>query len=284
MSSTSSRSGADGLATLAVRGVSRRTVARTTAWATPVLLTSIGAPAFAGTGVCNDRGMAVLACTSQGDGDDGGGDGGDDGGDHHHHHDQSTSGGGGGDDNTGDNTCTVSSLTFGASTTTATVTIEATDKDGNTITKASDTGVVRTTSFSPTWDYINLHHPEGMSQGDTLTMTITLSQAVRNFTVRITDIDKDPGSWIDEVFVSPQAYGYSAGSNVTGTGATGDPFIADSNGRIDDTNHPDAGDVTLAWQGAVSQVTIRYIAGDKKNDSGIGQHIGVGQFGFDNCA
>ena len=43
----------------------------------------------------------------------------------------------------------------------------------------------------PNWNYLKLHHPEGMTTGDTVTLTLTFSQAVTGLTLTITDIDKD---------------------------------------------------------------------------------------------
>jgi hypothetical protein len=231
-------------------GVSRRTVARTAAWAAPVVLTAVAAPSYAASGgVCVDRGSDPL---SQGVG------------------------------------TTVAFLAFFDPTGKATgvqadVAITATDAQGNPLPssrKAAETGKLGTTDYQPSWNYITLHDPKGMKQGDTLTLTISYNRVVRNATLTITDIDKLTGQWIDQVYASPSGYVAARGPNVVGTGASGDPFVASVEAEI----HTSAGDVRLTWPGAVTQVKITYVAGDRKNSSGLGQHIGVGQFAYDSCA
>ena len=43
-----------------------------------------------------------------------------------------------------------------------------------------------------------------MDQGDTITLTLSFSQAVTGLSLTITDIDKDTDLWIDEVGVEPR--------------------------------------------------------------------------------
>lgn len=229
---------------------SRRSVTRTAIWAVPVMSAAVGAPAFAGSGACTDQGAAPLGCP-------------------------------------GDNsTCKQTALTFPPSSVTGTVAIASTDANGKAIPTASDTGDVLYGPQTPSWPYIKLHHPAGTKQGNTLTMTVTLSQPVRNFTFRITDIDQDTNSWVDDVFIEPQGYVFSAQSNVKGTGNANasppDPFTAVGQGAIDGTA-PNSGDVVLTWPQPISTVTIRYVAADLSNKSSLGQHIGVGQFAFNGC-
>ena len=38
--------------------------------------------------------------------------------------------------------------------------------------------------------------------------------------------------------------------------------------------------MTLTWPAPVQQVVITYRAADLQNQSGVGQHIGVGKIGF----
>jgi hypothetical protein len=230
-------------------GVSRRTVARTAAWATPVVVTALGAPAYAATsGTCADSGSYPM--------------------------------------NQGLGTKVVFLAFFDAkgkaTGVQADVSVTATDKDGQALPAgrlAPDTRLMGKTDYTPSWNYITLHHPKGLQQGDTLTLTITFNRVVRNAKLTITDIDKATGQWIDQVYAAPAGYSAAKSANVVGAGAAGDPFTSKVEGEI----HTSAGDLTLTWPAPLRTVTITYVAGDQTNASDIGQHIGVGQFSYSNC-
>ena len=118
-----------------------------------------------------------------------------------------------------------------------------------------------------------------MDTNDTVTLTITFSRLVTGLTLTITDIDKDENSWIDEVWVTPGGFTTSKRPNsyVIGAGtSSSNPFESNHEGGIDSVR----GDVTLTWSVAVQQVAITYRAADLQNQSGVGQHIGVGKIGF----
>ncbi|HEX3929801.1 MAG TPA: hypothetical protein VHW64_03805 [Nocardioides sp.] len=232
-------------------GISRRTVARTAAWAVPVVSVAMAAPAFAAaSGGCQQRGAGTMRI----------------------------------DNKTG----VVTTLVFPGSVT-ATVTITQV-RAGKTYQPFTDkeTGRIFTTDYATPWDYLRLHHAKGMRTGDVITMTITFSQAVSGFGFTITDIDGDQGEWIDQVRVSPETFSVlSTGSDVLGAGTSGSPFRSDPSdpGNIDSAD----GDATLVWPGAQTQFTIVYQAADTPdkdgdvNTSSIGQMVGIGRFTYDNC-
>jgi hypothetical protein len=222
-------------------GVSRRTVARGAAWATPVVLTAIAAPSYAAaSGPCQTRGAGSMATDANG---------------------------------------VVTGLSFPGG---ITATLAYAKKNGTKVLNAFDgeTGHQFSTDYGVPWTYVRLHHPEGMKQNDTLTLTITFSQPVMNFGLTMTDIDRAKDSWIDQVTLSPETFSTTGkGANVGGTGKIGAPFVSTQEGGIDSP----AGDVTLTWPGALQVFTVTYVAADKKNNSGIGQMIGIGQFAYNNC-
>ena len=226
-----------------VRGVSRRTVARSVAWATPVLVTSVAAPAFAASGPCAP---GVVHKVDLKDGS------------------------------------TPTQLTFKNSPVTAIVAITATNANNAPVTPppgGDETGKVDNAE----WKYIKLHfdNPDAANQkGGTITMTLTLSAPVNNFSLSITDIDMDTGQWIDHVVISPPGFIATKGPNVDGNGVPGDPFRPADEGNISN----DDGDVTLNWAFQVQQVVIRYTAADLVGSSGNGQHIGIGEIQFAGCA
>ena len=225
-------------------GVSRRTVTRGMAWTAPVVLTSVTAPAYAASVLC-DEGAAVLT-------------------------------------NPGSSTV-VTALSFVCAT--ATVTYSSQPWIDET---PGETGQVRLTQFpagsiplSGQWPYVKLHLPEGDTD-DTVTMTITFDRLVPNPTLTITGIDRQVGSWIDEVIVDTPGFAVvSNGEFVIGAGTADDPFQSNHEGAISTPQ----GDLVLTWPGTRAQVAITYRAGDEINDSEPGQSIGVGWFGFlcDSC-
>jgi hypothetical protein len=213
-------------------------------WATPLLVTSVAAPAYAVSGPCAP-GVKHIVELKKGQ--------------------------------------TPTQLAFKNSTVTAGIAFTATNASNQSVTPVpggSETGKVDTAA----WDFIKMHFdtPSAANQkGGTIKMTITLSAPVNNFTFTITDIDKDPGQWIDEIVISPPGYTTPLkNSNVAGNGVPGDPFRAATTGNVGD----DKGDVTLNWAFAVQQVTISYKAADLTGSSGNGQHIGIGQIAFSDCA
>ena len=136
-----------------------------------------------------------------------------------------------------------------------------------------ETGTVQTTSYSPSWNFIKLHHPKGMKTGNTITMTLTFSQPVQKLSVKITDIDKTVGQWIDDVIISPAGFVATPAKNVVGAGTAANPYTTKLDGGIENAD----GDLALFWAGPLSQVSITYLAADQDNTSDIGQHIGIGQ-------
>jgi hypothetical protein len=216
-------------------GLSRRTITKGAAWATPLLVTSVAAPAFAASGQCLQGADSL-----------------------------NTSG-------------VVTFLVFPPSGVQGNLTFTS---SGTTDQTPGDTGKVFSTDYTPSWRYIKLHHPEGMEEGDTIKMTITFTEFVKNATLTLTDIDKAVGQWIDHVVAEPAGYVASnAGQYVTGAGTSANPFTSSHNGGITSAR----GDVTLTWPFSLKQITITYIAADTDNSSDIGQHIGVGKFAFNNC-
>ena len=166
-------------------------------------------------------------------------------------------------------------LTFLPSAVTATVAFSSTGVAGNDQTPG-ETGEVHATSYSPSWNYLKLHHPQGMTLGDTVALTLTFSQPVTNLSLTITDIDKASKQWIDEVVATPAGFTSVKAANVIGTGAANNPFRSQVNGGISSA----AGDVVLTWAGPLNQVAITYRVADQDNESGVGQHVGVGKIGF----
>jgi hypothetical protein len=225
--------------------VRRRTVTRTAAWAVPVIATVVAAPAYAATsGSCTQRGSGTLATGV-----------------------------------VGKHKNVVTGVVFPGNVT-ATVAITQT-RHGKAVDPLSDaeTGRIFRTDYGTPWSYVRLHHAQGMTQGDTITMTVTFGQPVSNFGFTITDIDMDQGGWVDSVTLSPATFAIDAmGPNLTGDGSHV-PFTADVEGNIDSA----AGDVTVHWAQPASSFTITYVAADSGNDSDIGQMVGIGKFVYDNC-
>jgi hypothetical protein len=226
------------------RGASRRTIIRTAAWATPVVLTAVAAPSFAaGSGTdCTQLGSATLTPNRSG---------------------------------------VVDRLVFPGGVS-ATISYAKTAHGRSRTPFDGETGHVFSTDYGTPWDYIRLHHPEGMDQNDTLTMTIDFAQPVSSFSLTLTDIDMSVGSWIDEVSLAPASFVVDArGKNVVGGGTAGDPFTS----AVDDNINSAAGDVTVTWAGpaALQAFTITYVAADADNRSNIGQMIGIGKFSYNNC-
>ena len=173
----------------------------------------------------------------------------------------------------------VTVLTFPPSSVTALVTYSAQAWFDQT---PLETGQVRTTAFpaGEQLDYIKLQHDVGPTQDDTVTMTINFSVPVKQLSLRITDIDKVtgdvPDTFTDEVIVRPATYEATHGTRI-GTGQAGG-FVATVEGDISTS----AGDVRLFWPDELQQVPITLLAAEDGSDL-PGQHIGVGDFAFNNC-
>jgi hypothetical protein len=226
------------------RGVSRRAVTRGLAWAAPVAVIAVDAPAFAASGGCEQ--VALVSSFSSGD--------------------------------QAHVSKLVDGLTFAK---VADIAYAASRASGNNDPYfGNQTGWLWQTP-DPGWDAIRLHHPKGMSTGDTLTMTIGFVQPVNNLTFTISDIDGFTTSWIDHVVLSPTQYGFTTpvGGVVTGDGTAASPFASNHEGGVEDHS----GDVTLTWLAPVSVVTITYTAADLTNKSDIGQMIQIGQFAYQRC-
>jgi hypothetical protein len=216
--------------------LSRRTLAKGAAWTAPVVLTAVAAPAYASSLPCL-KGQALLS-------------------------------------NPGSD-AVVTTLAFPPSLVTAAVTYSAQAWQDQT---PGDTGQVRSTEFpgGTQWNYVTLRHPEGADTGDTVTMTISFSQPVQNLTLRVTNIDKVTGDFIDEIVVGPATFEATVGPRVS---LSGGGFKATAEGAITSNQ----GDVTLFWSAPVQQVHITLRAADDDNASFDGQYVGVGLIGFDNC-
>jgi hypothetical protein len=220
-------------------GVGRRSLVKGAAWATPMVVVGVAAPAYAASGPCS-RVTATLTGTKE-----------------------------------------PSTLTFPGSTTTATVSIVARDAGGNPTglpgggDAPGDTGDVRN-------GFVELWFDEPDDQMNyVITLTLTFSAPVTALSMRIIDIDKDNGDWIDDVFVGPAGFTAVKGANVSGAGTSASPFRSTVNENTANTNQ--AAHVQLTWPTAVTQVQVSYRAADLVGDSPNGQHIGIGELAFDNC-
>ncbi|MGC4112952.1 MAG: hypothetical protein QM747_21550 [Nocardioides sp.] len=219
----------------------RRSVVRTGAWAVPVVATAVASPAYAVTSGCTRRGEGALVADDDG---------------------------------------VVTSLTFPGG---VSAVVEYAKHNGPTVLDPFDgeTGHEFETDYGTPWSYLRLHHPEGMEQGDTLTLTITFSEPVTNLAFTVTDIDQYRGQWDDRVSLAPESFAVTAkGRRVTGSGTSADPFRSNQKGNIDSAS----GDVSVVWPGTIQVLTLTYVAADEDNTSDIGQMIGIGRFGYDSCA
>ena len=175
-----------------VGGIRRRTLAKTAAWATPVFLTSVAAPASAASGPCVAGKASLQAGTNPVN-------------------------------------LTFPASTVSAAITYAAFNSNGSPRSDST---PGDTGGVYTTTYAPSWNYLKLHLPERLRENQTLRMTLTFSRAVSGLSLRITDIDKSNDYWNDEVVVSPLGFTAVKAANVIGTGQTGDPFKSQVDGGI----------------------------------------------------
>ncbi len=89
-------------------------------------------------------------------------------------------------------------VVFAGSTITADLAYRAVDRDGDLLSDQTpqQTGQIHRTPYddppdNPAWDYIKLHHPRLVAQGNVITLTIDFTEDVRNLSLTITDIDKN---------------------------------------------------------------------------------------------
>jgi len=152
------------------------------------------------------------------------------------------------------------------------------------------TGTVAATSTNPSWNYIEIEMLSELNAGDSVTLTLTLSQAVTGLSFTIHDIDKvrngqNQVAWEDFVEIggtfsgSPVAYMSALGNNVTGAGTAASPFqpIAWGDNPIDSGLNR----VTVTFNAPVNQFIIKYRAG--QNGYSGNQHIGLGNISYNIC-
>jgi hypothetical protein len=101
-------------------------------------------------------------------------------------------------------------LTFSPSTITATITYSSSGNGGDDT--PGGTGQVAVTNTNPPWNYIEVEMLSQLTLGDTVTVTITFTQAVTNLTFRIHDIDKTSSGWDDLVIVNRASPSSRAGT------------------------------------------------------------------------
>lgn len=217
------------------RPVTRRTVTRGAAWTAPLVVVGVTVPAYAVSTAC----VAGTATLTQG--------------------------------------TSPTVLSFPPSLVTATVSYSAKNGDGTVRADNTpgETGEVHSTDYSPSWNYLKLHLPKSLVKNQTVTMTLSFTQAVTGLSLTVTDIDGATGSWFDELVVNTLGFTHAGAANVIGTGTSADPFRSIVDGGISSA----AGDLLLTWPGSLSQVQLTYRAGIT-GDSDIGEHIGVGKIGF----
>lgn len=169
------------------------------------------------------------------------------------------------------------SVTFLPSTVTATLSYSSTGNNGDPT--PGNTGKVAKTSTNPSWNYLEVEMLQELTKGDSVTVTITLSEPVEGLSFLIHDIDSESKAYQDTVVVGPAGYTSALGTNIQGAGTSSSPFrpIAWGDTPIDGG----AGRVKVTWPGSVSQVTVTYIAGITGNSQN--QHIGIGDISFDAC-
>ena len=151
-------------------------------------------------------------------------------------------------------------LTFLPSTITATIAYSSTGNGGDDT--PGGTGQVAATDTDPSWNYLEVEMLDQLTLDDTVTVTITFTQAVTNLTFRIHDIDKTSEGWDDLVIVNTTGFTYSAGTDVIGNGTALTPFRNQHTGDQDidsGRNHVD-----LTWAGPVAQVQFIYKAGQDR--------------------
>jgi hypothetical protein len=159
----------------------------------------------------------------------------------------------------------------------ATLGWDSTGNNGDTT--PGNTGRVAATSTTPSWKYIEIEQLSPLQVGDTVTLTISLSQPVDGLSFIIHDIDSTTNGWRDEVEVLTAGFTYQLGPGLQGNGTAANRFRPNSVG--DYPINSGQGDVRLTWAGTVSQVQIRYRAGITGNSGN--QHIGLGNLSYKAC-
>jgi len=177
-------------------------------------------------------------------------------------------------------------IKFLPSDVTATLSYSSTGNDGDST--PGNTGKVAKTSTTPSWNYLEVEMLEKLEKGDSVTVTVTLSEPVEGLSFLIHDIDstgeknywgKVTWNYQDTVVIPTSGYTYDLGTNIQGNGTSSEPFHPKQLG--DTPIDGGAGRVRLTWPGSVSQVKIKYIAGVAGNSQN--QHIGIGDISFDAC-
>jgi hypothetical protein len=236
-------------------GISRRTVAKGMAWTTPVVLTAVTAPSYAASTLPCEVRAGVLT--------------------------------------TKDNI--VTSVVFPGGVVGVVTYSQFGYDDGDSDTDDTtpyDTGTKKRTAFTrgvANYDYIMLRHAPYMDKNWWVALTIDFgSTSVSKLSMNLTDIDKDTGAWIDHVIVTPGGFTYNYAVPPTvdqngiptpflaGVGTAANPFKATGDWSL--TLDRNNGDVSLTWPGAVTKVTVQFLAFDTIGNSQNGQHIGVGNF------
>lgn len=221
------------------RTLSRRTVTKGIAWTVPAVTAATAAPAFAISGCVVKTNFDALTV----------------------------------------GTCQIapSVITFAPSAVTATISYASTGQGGDNT--PGDTCRVERTSSTPQWNYIELEMLQGLKEGDSITVTITLSQAMENLSFTLHDIDSTQGGWRDTVIVNTLGFTLARGSNIQGAGTSGDPIRPINVG--DTPISSGLGDVRITWPGPIQTVTFTYRAGITGNSQN--QHIGLGNISFSDC-
>ena len=221
------------------RTMSRRTVTKGIAWTVPAVTVATAAPAFAVSGCIVKTNFDALTV----------------------------------------GTCQIapSVITFAPSAVTATISYASTGQGGDNT--PGDTCKVERTTSAPQWNYIELEMLDPLNVGDTITVTIALSQAMENLSFTLHDIDSTENGWLDTVIVNTPGFTLARGANIQGAGTSGDPIRP-----IDEGDTPISsglGDVRITWPGLVQTVTFTYRAGMTGNSAN--QHIGLGNISFSDC-
>lgn len=164
-------------------------------------------------------------------------------------------------------------LTFLPSAVTATISYSATPGDTCRVARTNPGG------GRPPWNYIEVEMLSPITEGRSVTVTITLSQAMENLAFTIHDIDRITNQWNDWVIVNTPGFTYTRGGNITGVGTPSDPFRSSING--DNPISSGLGDVRLRWAGPIDTVSFTYRAGSSGYSAN--QHIGLGNISFSDC-
>lgn len=156
--------------------------------------------------------------------------------------------------------------------------------NGQPSSKPGNTGQVLQTTQNPIFNFIEIQMVQSLNQGDYVELTLTIvGGPVKGLSFKLIDIDKTVGpgniGWVDTVWIRTVGYTYATGPNVQGSGTQADPF----NPKVwgDKPIVSGEGDVRITYPGAISQVVIRYLAGDTGNAQS--QHIGLGNLSYDIC-